>query len=376
MPRSKAIDILRVVAVLLVMGRHMDRCPASVSPALHWLTDVWQLGGWVGVDLFFVLSGFLVSGLLFREHDRHGAISLKAFLIRRGFKIYPAFWVMLLTSVAVMEIFHGRYKFISVPCEFFFVQNYGAAFWNHTWSLAVEEHFYFFLALLLYALLRLRPGPRPFRSLPAVFLVLAATCLGLRLLTWHFSTAFVDKLNLYPTHLRMDSLFAGVLLSYYYHTQPERFLAFARRWRGVLFAAGLLALAPAFQSDIKTTPYNFTFGLTQFYLGGACLLTALLACRIPDNFFTRALAYLGSHSYSIYLWHMAWLEWIVPHLSGGDKATRSWPLYAASYLLGGLAVGVGLALLIEFPVLRLRDRWFPSRGRALETNDATTRPQA
>ncbi|MEM7353410.1 MAG: acyltransferase, partial [Acidobacteriota bacterium] len=64
MHRFQQIDILRAVAVLLVLGRHMTPCPPEVSPLLHQVTQAWFRGGWIGVDLFFVLSGFLVSGLL------------------------------------------------------------------------------------------------------------------------------------------------------------------------------------------------------------------------------------------------------------------------------------------------------------------------
>jgi peptidoglycan/LPS O-acetylase OafA/YrhL len=93
MQRSKAIDILRALAVFLVLGRHMIPV-ASAGPSIpgyfaHSFTTLWVRGGWIGVDLFFVLSGFLVSGLLFRGHQKFGVLSGKDFLIRRGLKIYP-----------------------------------------------------------------------------------------------------------------------------------------------------------------------------------------------------------------------------------------------------------------------------------------------
>jgi peptidoglycan/LPS O-acetylase OafA/YrhL len=79
MARSKILDILRAVAVIAVLGRHMEICPQDTNRYLNNLTYIWQQGGWVGVDLFFVLSGFLISGLLFREHQKHGYISFKRF---------------------------------------------------------------------------------------------------------------------------------------------------------------------------------------------------------------------------------------------------------------------------------------------------------
>jgi peptidoglycan/LPS O-acetylase OafA/YrhL len=81
--RNERLDILRCIAILLVFGRH------------GFIYGTWMNVGWAGVDLFFVLSGFLISGLLFNEYQKTGEISLKRFYLRRGFKIYPAFWAML-----------------------------------------------------------------------------------------------------------------------------------------------------------------------------------------------------------------------------------------------------------------------------------------
>src|SRR5579862_6467579 len=95
MKRNKRLDVLRCVAILAVIFRH---------------TEIWALMrrvGWIGVDLFFVLSGFLISGLLFSEYKKRHAISLKQFFIRRGLKIYPAFYVfLLLTGLMGYYILH------------------------------------------------------------------------------------------------------------------------------------------------------------------------------------------------------------------------------------------------------------------------------
>lgn len=87
--RNKRLDILRGIAVLFVLGRHGV------------MEGVWKETGWAGVDLFFVLSGFLISGLLFSEYKRKRSIDLARFIIRRGFKIYPSFYLMLLTTFLV-----------------------------------------------------------------------------------------------------------------------------------------------------------------------------------------------------------------------------------------------------------------------------------
>ena len=82
--RSTMLDLLRAAAIFLVLGRHIVPCPPETSRVLHWVTATWRDGGWAGVDLFFVLSGFLVSGLLFREHKINGSVRFGRFFVRRG----------------------------------------------------------------------------------------------------------------------------------------------------------------------------------------------------------------------------------------------------------------------------------------------------
>src|SRR5438876_4889931 len=102
--RVVQLDALRAIAVLLVLGHHMPACPRDLNYPLALFTEQWKQCGWAGVDLFFVLSGFLVSGLLFREYQKYGTIKLPRFLARRGLKIYPAFYVLLLTTIAVYVV--------------------------------------------------------------------------------------------------------------------------------------------------------------------------------------------------------------------------------------------------------------------------------
>ena len=142
--------------------------------------------GWVAVDVFFVLSGFLVSGLLFQEVAQTGTASPGRFLIRRGFKIYPAFWVMI--AVTIFWIWHrgGTISGMQVLSELFYFQNYGWAVSFHTWSLAVEEHFYFLLAGIFWvAKWRTKPGQNiNLQWVPNLCLAMAVSCLVARAVTW------------------------------------------------------------------------------------------------------------------------------------------------------------------------------------------------
>lgn len=378
MERSKSFDLLRTVAIVLVcFGRHLTPCPRGSDSffqvGIHNLTVVLHRGGWIGVDLFFVLSGFLVSGLLFREYQKFGSLSGKSFLIRRGFKIYPAFWLLIITTVAVKCLWQHHFPIKTTLSELAFVQNYGPFLWSHTWSLAVEEHFYFLLLLFLLFLSRRQRSRNPFGVIPVSFLILATVCLLMRVITAH-ELPYGHKTHLFPSHLRMDSLFFGVLISYLYHIYPKRFLAFAKQFRWVLVACGIAMLAPAFILQLATSPFIYTFGLTIFYIGSGCLLVASIAMTLPDTRALRFASYIGSHSYSIYLWHVAVAVWMIPVFTRLAGVYWSWPLYAVTYVVCSLSVGVAMALLIEFPTLRVRDRFFPSRGRPLSVSPVGPNP--
>jgi peptidoglycan/LPS O-acetylase OafA/YrhL len=120
--RIKRLDILRSLAILLVVALH-----ARISPLAERV-------GWVGVDRFFVLSGFLISNLLYSEYKNWQSSSVRRFFIRRGFKIYPAFYFILLaTFIAQVFFWHARPQPLSSFLrEIVFVQNYHFAISTHT----------------------------------------------------------------------------------------------------------------------------------------------------------------------------------------------------------------------------------------------------
>lgn len=331
--RNKAIDVLRAVAVILVLGRHA-RFPTTT------ITDIWHRGGWIGVDLFFVLSGFLVSGLLFREFQKTGSIRWTAFVARRGFKIYPAFWCLLIFTLCFNH-FAGAaaFEWKRTLSELFFMQNYGTAMWGHTWSLAVEEHFYLLLPILLAASAR-----DHFRGLPWVIGVTAVCLLALRCLGGEYNV----QQSVFATHLRLDSLLFGVLLAYGYYFHRAVFDKIAS-YRWLLCLVGIAWLAPAFIWPLEETRGIYTFGFTGFYLGSGAILMAAIG-GVRDCRLTRYLAAIGTFSYSIYLWHAAVGSWLFP--------ATTWE-HCILYFVASILIGVGLSKLIEMPLLRARDALIP-----------------
>lgn len=337
--RSRPLDILRFAAVFLVLGRHLVVCPREISGPFHYFTEIWHRGGWVGVDLFFVLSGFLVAGLLFKEHLQTGKFSPGRFLLRRGFKIYPAFWVLIVATVIAMPQIVTERRVIS---ELLFVQNYFQGLWGHTWSLAVEEHFYLLLTLAI--------GILPFvrKAMPIVLAAIAALCLGLRIYTAS-THAFSNAESLFPTHLRLDSLGFGVLLSYCRYYYPLLFGRFQNRW---LLLPGIMALVPCFVFELETTPFIYTIGFTLNYIGSGMILLAVIGTS-PKSIISSAVAFLGARSYSLYLWH-------IPVQLAAWRISSNWYLYAVVYLIGSIIVGIGMNVVVETPLLKIRDFFFPA----------------
>ena len=356
--RFPVLDCLRAVAVLLVIWRHI---PIAARPG--GLSSFVSRGGVVGVDLFFVLSGFLIGSLLFREYQRRGAISVGYFYLRRGLKIYPAFYVFLLATL-VYSWWHGpRVTPSAILSEALFIRNYtqfaGAWIWGHTWSLCVEEHFYILLPLVLVAIAK--RGRTPFSRLPVVVAVVAVTCLVLRARS---EAHGAEWLWLWiPSHMRVDSLMVGVLLAYWYCFHRARYLRVITRLGPGLAWVGALLLLPIFIFDTPETRWVMVWGFSLFALGSACLVS--WAVKFTDaNRASSLLAWIGTYSYSIYLWHFAVLHWFILPVVGPYGALHPW-FFTITYVTACLTTGIVMARVIEYPVLHLRDRLFPSRSGSI-----------
>jgi peptidoglycan/LPS O-acetylase OafA/YrhL len=345
--RNANIDALRAVAVLMVLGRHMGTFP------------FWTKIGWAGVDLFFVLSGFLISGLLFAEWKEYGSVNVGRFYIRRGFKIYPAFYFFLAVTIpATMfwpRLTQYRVSAASVAAELLFVQNFFLGVWGHTWSLAVEEHSYLALPLFLWILHKRDRSADPFRLLPLIFMIVAPLVLTMRICA---GSAHDYRTYLVPTHLRIDSLLFGVLLAYYRHFQPGTFAKIGKS-RGALcmtsFSIVLLFVFPL------ENPIMHTAGFTAVYLGFGFFVARavdLTPGRIAAPV-VNLLARMGFRSYSIYLWHFG-VARMMPQLHGCPRLTF------ALYVAVSVALGIAMAKLVEMPALQIRECLFPS-ARALRS---------
>ncbi len=350
-----------------MLGRHTN------------VSEFWTQIGWSGVDLFFVISGFLISGLLFQEYKRFGDIHLKTFWLRRGLKIYPAFYIYtLVQAITYLLMFKNRPDVPSpvrpLLIDVTFLSSYFEGLSGHAWSLAVEEHFYFLLPVFLLVLMRLRAKKKdPFASIPVVFLLIAIGSLLLRMAA---TPAFYGDVYSYllPTHLRMDGLFCGVMIGYLFHFKPQ-LLARVARWP--LLVAGGMLLSPVYFMQIEYW-HMYTWGLTCTFLGFACVIAWAIHIPFkPEHFLAlpvNLLARIGFYSYSIYLWHWIIIYYFRPYFRSKCIATGSplaWSPAMQKWqwlfcVVFSIVVGIAMAVCIEQPALRLRDRCFPSRTRSTQ----------
>ena len=384
--RNLQLDVLRGVAILLVFGRHLT-VPTPDGP-VGMLAAMWHRIGWLGVDLFFVLSGFLIGGLLIAELQQRGRINVGRFLIRRGLKLYPGYFVfigylmLMPVAKALARGESGWSSFSSMLTQlwpnFIFLQNYLGSPAGHTWSLAVEEHFYL---LLPFGLATLAATGR-MRLLVPLCLATAPVFLAFRILSVSFNEPFSETMS--ATHLRLDGLLFGVGVRGVAQFVPAAFQAF-RHWRGVLGMTGVLLWLPNAFIEPDTALIR-TVGLTGTLLGSAAFLTAAYHTHGAD--FGRykkymapvasMVAWIGVYSYGIYLWHVTVFGILerelaarVTVLAGISELT--WLVSTVGVCSGAVLAGAIATRVVEVPVLQLRDRIFPSHSTPLPPNAEKSR---
>ena len=347
--------------MILVILAHLQishlNAPIQVQQILEFLRP--SLGSF-GVELFFVLSGFLISGLLFKEWDKSGKIQAGRFLLRRGFKIYPAFWVVLSFIIAV-RLWRGY----GIPLdrltgELLFLQNYLGRLDDPHWTLAVEEHFYIILAGLF--LWQSNKGSNAMGGhwIPITFIILSLCCLLSRFVANLICPENIDQI-LMMSHCRMDGLFSGVLLTWgcrsaSWHKRFQKFQSLP-----IYLAIAMLAciLIPIFSNYGGS--WNLYFGSNlRVFIASLLILIGVNSGSTLRRPWWQALSGVGRHSYSIYLWHTPWIRIIQPYIAKYLPNSDCWWISAALGIGGSVALGRLMSEIVEKPCLRLRDYWFPS----------------
>ena len=326
------LDGLRTVAVTIVLVYHVAR-----TQELSFLP-----GGFVGVDVFFVLSGFLITSLLLREHRSTGRLDLRRFYVRRLWRLYPALILVSAVVAIVFAFFPGVFGYEAAsPAEALVALAYGMSWWSGlelpggpyllglTWSLSVEEHFYLVWPVVLIALLRRGGGVR---AVVAVA-VLANTYTAV---LWHLG-ADPDRLY-YMADARFSQMLTGCALAAALFARPD-----LGRLRplvsGRAATLSLLAIAVVALTASRYAAWYWSGGMQLIGVGAAVVIGHLAVdrdSRLSSLLRWGPLPTLGLWSYGIYLWHLPLIrlaqpvfgETLLVAVLGGLAAV---PVAAASY---------------------------------------------
>ncbi len=340
-----ALDGVRGLAVLLVVALHAG---LLIHPADGGLVP----GGFIGVDVFFVLSGFLITSLLVAERAERGRVSFTAFYARRAWRLLPALLVLLVAHVvyAAWVGISVRTETGSVVAILLYVSNWAQSYGLdvpgglvHTWTLSIEEQFYLVWPAAVLVLLRYL---RSRRAVIVVLVLAIAASSAVRAWIWAFGAGYPAAYM--RTDARADGLLIGAACAFMW-----RWRLVPRRWLQVAATLGLVSLLAVSLFWPSTNPGMFYGGYTLVSLAAAAMIIAVMdgRWRLTEVFATRPLRAIGRVSYGLYLWQGLSLHIAARQFDEQPRVAQA-------------AIGVALAVaathlswrFVERPCLRRRDR--------------------
>jgi peptidoglycan/LPS O-acetylase OafA/YrhL len=342
-----ALDVLRSIAILLVFTSHYG----AGFQGLPWVQALPMFKqGWTGVDLFFVLSGFLIGGQLWKEVKRTNSIQIGRFLLRRGLRIWPLYYAFV--GFVLVEGLFGR-NLSGIWADACFLSNYFHCQIGGGWSLSTEEQFYI-LAPLSIAVFSRIVKPRHLWILPVAGLI-GLVVNRLIVIDYVMPANLVISLFL-PLYTHADGLAIGLLLAWFSVFYPK--LIQSKRLR--LSVCGGMIVAGSGLYALDKVLYSFTSLALMF---GAAALWGLGLERTPKLLNWHGFYIISRLSYGMYLNHFGLLERLGSlllglRLKGGEPAF--WAFYLVS-VLASMAVAFVTFQLIEWPFLQIRARWLASK---------------
>jgi peptidoglycan/LPS O-acetylase OafA/YrhL len=345
--RNAWLDSLRAIAILSVFLCHVSSSFRQLHPDGEgdWLAAA-GIGGH-GVDLFFVLSGWLLGCLLLNEKKTTSKINVKRFWVRRWLRTLPAYYAVLLLTLG-QRILQERGQ-VEDAFYFIFFQNYAfdsLPFFGVSWSLCIEEQFYLLIAPLLLIL----------RRKEWITGVLALLILIPMVGRW-----LVGDPTPLMTHLRIDGCAFGVLLAHAFINHPRlwKWLAFLAPW-GILVGLGVVLI-------LALQRYRGEYG--EMPLAGYTLLSGCLVVQSQATHFWKQkasngiLRYIASRSYSLYLVHVEALA-IARRLDDQHFLT-----YFLISVLFSLILAELLHRTVEIPWMKFRERGDSKSSSLLERHE-------
>ena len=350
-----ALDGVRGVAVMLVFISHLHMI---LSPELTFReVTPWKFinrtfeAGFMGVDIFFVLSGFLITSLLMKDRSTNQKNLFKRFYRRRALRLLPALYALLIADffVSRWENFPGDIQWRTTWHAVLFlnnwniVNNFGEAQndLGHLWSLGIEEQFYLIWPLTIWLLAKLKI---PSKMMIPLILFASLVVMVHRTSLWNDGTSWI--ILYIRTDTRLDSLLIGAMFAYVYrHFQvPSKILNSV----ATLSFLGLVYI----KYVLDKSPFIFEMGWTIIALfAGFIILSVAEGVFFIQKVFTwRPLTMIGKVSYGLYLWHMPIFVLFGRHVTSGSRPLR--------LLIGIILASVVTSLswfFIEKPFLNLKD---------------------
>lgn len=362
-----ALDGLRGLAILAVMAFN-----AHV---------IWLSGGFVGVDVFFVLSGFLITALLIQNGRRTNGSGLKQFYIRRAARLFPALLVLIVCTFAYALLLQTGEKTAAtlkgVLYSVFYVANWaqvppfpgGIGPLSHTWSLSVEEQFYIVWPLLLLLLLKIKSD----RAVLVIVSLLAALSVVLNIWFWNTNVPYLRMY--FGSDTRANELLIGciaaiLLFAGYFQATTERLKWI---WHSAAFIS-LAGIVTSFFLVRSYGPFGYNGGFALISVGTAVLIlhVVLFPSVVSFGFGFAPLVWIGKISYGLYLWHFPIFEGL-KRVIGEEANPLIFQVCGAALTF---VVAAASFYLLEQPILRYvrrrssddaNDRFFPIGPQTAET---------
>jgi len=352
----EGLDGVRGVAVLLVFISHFhwilspDPFLTKVTP-WHFINRTFE-AGFMGVDIFFVLSGFLITSLLMKDRSTNQKNLFRRFYRRRALRLLPALYALLIADFffSRWENFPGDIQWRTTWHAILFlnnwniVNNFGEAQndLGHLWSLGIEEQFYLIWPLTIWLLAKLKI---PSKMMIPLILFASLVVMAHRTSLWNEGTSWI--ILYVRTDTRLDSLLIGAMFAYVYrHFQvPSKILNSV----ATLSFIGLIYI----KYVLDKSPFIFEMGWTIIaLLAGFIVLSVVEGVFFVQKVFTwRPLTMIGKVSYGLYLWHMPIFLLLGRHVTSGPKPLR---------LLIGIVIASVVTFLswrfVEKPFLNIKNR--------------------
>ena len=365
------LDNLRAFAIIMVLIFHYSGW--FQHPV--WFPSVFEFG-WIGVDLFFVLSGFLISSQLFVQIKKEGTFSVRDFFIKRFFRIIPVYYfvVAIYFLVPFFKNDFGAGQQLPPLWKFLtFTQNFNADFdktgsLSQVWSLCVEEHFYLILPFTLLFFLKIGKLNKAYLLLIVLFLG------GFLIRMFCYNNIYLPTINgianqaiwlntiYFPTYCRLDGLIIGVAIAALYNYLPSLFLKLSNYANTIIVVGILIIIGAYFPSKYQYNFLNTIFGFPTICLAfGLLVLGSIMPNSVLYRWKSNLLSKIAQLSFSLYLIHMAVIlttQTIFFELGIAKNSNLTF-LFSLIFCAFGAAI---IYYIIEKPFIMMR-------GRFLKTNN-------